>query len=167
MIPAESQTVTTSAPAAAAVSSNWHSTSGSARVASRAENSTCSVWYRARSTRALASSSMAGAFLWHRYSIWTAEAGSMMCREGFRAPRMLSQAASTLSAVSPAAAETRAEETTEAMVLLLRASDLASPRGGSSMASTWSRSRERAISTRSLKLSVPARPASRRVTSEI
>ena len=55
-----------------------------------------------------------------------------------------------------------------AMVLLLSTSAFSSRMGGSSMASTWRRSRVRAISTRSLKLRAAARalPISRRVMSE-
>ena len=110
---------------------------------------------------------MAGAFLWHRYSICTAEAGSMMWRAGRLADWMLSQVWSTLSGVRPTAADRRGPASTEAIVLLLSTPALPSLRTGSSTASTWSRSRVRAISTRSLKLRAAerARPISRRVMS--
>ena len=71
----------------------------------------------------------------------------MTCRTGWRADLTLSQAASTPSSVSPAAAASRAEDTTEAMVLLRSTSPLPSFRAGSSIWSTPRRSRVRAIST--------------------
>ena len=43
MIPAESHTVTASAPASAAAAISWQRNAGSARVASMAEKATCSV----------------------------------------------------------------------------------------------------------------------------
>ena len=91
----------------------------------------------------------------------------MTCRAGRPAPFTLSQVWSTLSGVRPTAADRRGPATTEAMVLLLSTSALPSLRAGSSTASTWSRSRVRAISTRSLKLRAEARlrPISRRVMS--
>ncbi len=90
----------------------------------------------------------------------------MMCRTACRAAFTLSQVSVTLSSVVPTAAESRAEDTTEAMVLLLSTPALPSRRAGSSISSTPRRSRVRAISTRSLKLRAEA-SSMRRVTSEI
>ena len=167
MTPAESQRVTAAAPLSAAAASTWKRKPLSARVASTAESSTCSVKYRALATRAFTSSSMAGAFLWHWYSICTGDTGTMMCSRGRRAPFTLSQAASTPSSVRPVTADKMEPVTTEAMVLLLKTSAFSSRMAGSSMTSGRRRSRVRAASTRSLKLRPRFRAHSRRVISEI
>ena len=94
MIPAVSQTVSTDAPCATAVSSAWIKNAGSLLPASSAQNSTSSHSSLHLATLDAIKSSICSGFLRYRYSIWTVETGSDTWSRGafasFRHPQVYS-----------------------------------------------------------------------------
>ena len=157
-----SQMVTLVAPASTAARTALFKKSGSARVASRAQNSTSATDFFAVETQAAIHSSIFCGLRCARYSMPTGETGTSTRMRGRAAEESARMAFCRLSSLLPTATESAAVFTKEATVRIRSISARTLAISGSSTASTRSRSKWRAISVFSLKLkALPSRQSVR------